>query len=91
MARQFGARTQYQTKESAWVFKVVDTIEGRVKCTKRCVQIARKSAKFLLSPEEIVQFTAKNVIQNEKIAAVKKAPFFPGQWPGNKPFAFDTL
>ena len=58
-----------------WLFKV-DTTEDRVKCTKRCVQIARKSAKFLLNPKEIVPFTAKIVIQNEKIAAVNRAPFF---------------
>ena len=75
MARQFGARTQYQTKESAWVFKVVDTIEGRVKCTKRCVQIARKSAKFHLNLKGTVRFIAKTAIQNEKTAAVKSLVF----------------
>ena len=58
-------------KETAWLFKV-DMTDSRGKCTKRSVQIARKSAKFLLSPEETVQFTAKNAIQNEKIAAVKR-------------------
>jgi hypothetical protein len=47
-------------------------IGSRERCIKRSVQIARKSAKFLLSPEETVQFTAKNAIQNEKIAAVKR-------------------
>ena len=50
----------------------MDTTGGRGKCTKRSAQTVRKSAKFLLIPEETVQFTAKNAIQNEKIAAVKR-------------------
>lgn len=38
---------------------------------RRFVQIVRKSAKCPLSPEGIVQFTAENATQSEKIAAVK--------------------
>jgi len=49
----------------------MDITDSRERCTKRFVQIASKSVKFLLSPEEIVQFIAKNAIQNEKIAVVK--------------------
>ena len=77
-------------KEAVWLFKA-DMTRARERCTKRFVRNVKKNVKFLLSPEETVQFTAKNAIQNEKIAAVKRALFFPGQWPGNKPFAFDTL
>ena len=47
-------------------------IDSRGKCTKRFVRSAKKSVKFLLSLEETVQFTAKNAIQSEKIAAVKR-------------------
>ena len=39
---------------------------------KRSVRIARKSAKFLLSPVEIVRFTAESATQSEKIAVVKR-------------------
>jgi hypothetical protein len=57
--------------ETVWVFQVDTTTGGRVKHTKRSVQSVRKSAKSLLSPGKIARFTAKNVFQNEKIAAVK--------------------
>jgi len=57
--------------EATWLFKVGMT-EVQERCIRLFVQIARKSAKFLLIPEETVQFTAKNAIQNEKIAAVKR-------------------
>ena len=58
-------------KEITWLFKTGMTeVQGR--CTKLFVQIAKKSAKFLLSPEGTVPFTAKNAIQNEKIAAVNR-------------------
>ena len=50
----------------------VDMTGGRGKCIKRSVQIAKKSAKFLLSLEGTARFTAKNAIQNEKIVAVRK-------------------
>jgi hypothetical protein len=43
---------------------------SRGKCIKQCVLIAKKSAKFLLSLMELVQFIAKSVTQSEKIAAV---------------------
>jgi hypothetical protein len=59
-------------KEAAWLFKV-DMTEAQERCTKRFVRIANKNVKFLLSPEETVQFTAKNAIPSEKIAAVKEA------------------
>lgn len=50
----------------------MDTTEDRAKCTKQSVRIARRSAKFLLSPEETVRSIAKNAIQNGKKAAVKR-------------------
>ena len=83
-------------KESKWDFSkvvavVVDSAHGQEKCSRQFAQVVKKNVKFLLSPAEIVQFIVKNAIQNEKIAAVKRGPFFSGQWPGNKPFALDTL
>ena len=46
--------------------------DGHGRCIKRFVRIARKSAKFPLSPAETVQFTAKIATQSEKIAVVKR-------------------
>ncbi|HOW35188.1 MAG TPA: hypothetical protein PL155_02055 [Candidatus Omnitrophota bacterium] len=63
-----------EKKEKQWLFKV-DTIEARERCIKRFVQIARKNAKFLLSPKAIVPFTAETVIQKEKIAAAKRSHY----------------
>ena len=55
-----------------WIPKA-DMTEGRGKCTKRSVRIARKSAKFLSSPEMTVRFTARNATQSARIAVVKRA------------------
>jgi hypothetical protein len=44
--------------------------EVQERCTRQFVQNVKKSVKFLSSLEEIVQFTVKNAIPNEKIAAV---------------------
>mgnify|MGYP001578560497 FL=1 len=49
---------------------------SRRKCIKQFVLSARKSVKFLLSLVELVQFIAKSVTQNEKIAAVKRGEFW---------------
>lgn len=59
------------TKERKWLFEMVMT-EVRGRCIKRSVRIAKKSARFLLSPEEIVPFIAKNAFQNAKTAVNKK-------------------
>jgi len=48
--------------------------DGRERCIKRFVRNVKKNAKSLLNPAEIVRSTAKTVIQNEKTAAVKRAP-----------------
>ena len=58
-------------KETVWLFKV-DMIGDLGKCIKRFVQIVKKNVRFLLNPEETAPFTAKNVIQSEKIAAAKR-------------------
>jgi hypothetical protein len=50
----------------------VATAEHREKCTKRFVRNARKIAKFLLSQERIVRYTARSALQNAKTRAVKQ-------------------
>ncbi len=45
---------------------------GQGRCTKRFVQTARKSAKFLSSPAGTVPFSAKSATQSEKIAVAKR-------------------
>lgn len=54
---------------------VVDSVRGRVRCTKRFAQIVRKSAKFPSSPAETVRSTARIVFQSTRRAAVKEAGF----------------
>jgi hypothetical protein len=54
-----------------WDSRMIMTV-SREKCTKRFVQSARKSAKFLLSLRKTGRFTARNAFQKEKIAAVKR-------------------
>jgi len=54
---------------------VVDSAEGREKCTRRHVRIAKKSVKFLLNPAEIARFTAKNASQSVRIRADRKELF----------------
>jgi hypothetical protein len=49
-----------------------DTIEVRERCIRPSVRIAKGSAKFLSSPEKIVQCIAGTVFQSTKIAVVKK-------------------
>jgi hypothetical protein len=44
---------------------------GRGKCTKRFVQNAKKTAKFLSNPEMTGRYTAKIVIQNVRTKAVR--------------------
>ncbi len=69
-----GSKEGNQTTQrggSKWLFKV-DTAVGRARCIKRSVQNAKKNAKFLSSPAEIVRFTAKSAIRSAKIACVKK-------------------
>jgi hypothetical protein len=62
-------------KEIIWGFKnaVEDSTEGHGRCTRRLVQIVRKNAKSLSSQAETVLYTAKNVSQSVKIAAVKRS------------------
>ena len=60
-----------QKKETVWFIQADSRIEDHAKHTKRFVQIVRKSAKSLLSPETVVPFTVKNVIRNAKTADVK--------------------
>ena len=55
---------------------VVDSADGREKCTRQCARIAKKSARFHLSPVETGLFIARIVSQNAKKAAVKKPVFF---------------
>lgn len=50
----------------------MDMIGRLVRCTKQFVQIAKKNVMFLLSQKMTVQFTAKNAIRKEKIAAAKR-------------------
>ena len=57
-------------EEMVWLFKA-DMTDSREICIKRFVRIARKSAKFLLSPAGIAQFIVKSATQSEKIAVVK--------------------
>lgn len=45
--------------------------EDQGRCIKQSARIARKNAKFLSSPAEIVQFTAKSATQSGKIEVVK--------------------
>jgi hypothetical protein len=42
------------------------------RCTRLSVQIAKKSAKFLLNPEKIVRCIARTVFQSTRIAVVKR-------------------
>jgi hypothetical protein len=64
--------------ETIWLFKA-GTTGVQKRCTKRFVPTAKKNAKSLLNQGETDLFIAKIVIQSVKIAAVKRALFFPGQ------------
>lgn len=50
----------------------MDMAGSRVRCTKRSVRIARKSAKYLLSQTATARFTAEIAIQRERIAGAKR-------------------
>jgi len=50
---------------------VVDSEAGRGKCTRQYARNAKKSAKSLSSQEKTVRYTARNVFQNARIAAVR--------------------
>jgi hypothetical protein len=62
-------------KEEAWgliqVVAVVDSAEGRVKCTRLYAQSVRRNVMFLSSRAEIVRSIVRIVSQSGKIAAAK--------------------
>ena len=58
------------------MIKVEDMAEVRERCTKRHVQIVKKSAKSLLNQAEIVLYTARSAFRSEKIVAVNKWNIF---------------
>jgi len=67
------------SREVTWRMNevVVDLAVGHVRCIRRLAQTARKNAKFLLSPEKTVQYTAKNAFQSAGIAVVKRRDSLP--------------
>ena len=58
--------------EATWLFKVVGTTEVRERCTRQFARIAKKSVKFLSSPEKTVRSIARNVSQSTRTAVVKR-------------------
>jgi len=56
---------------------VVDLVAGQGRCTRRFAQSARKSVKYLLSPEKTVRYIARTVFLNAKTAAGKGRPYWP--------------
>ena len=65
-------RAQDPKREEAWVIKVaVVGLAGREKCIRQLARNARKSAKFLSSPEKTVRFIAGTVFPSVKTKAVK--------------------
>ncbi len=61
-------------KEVTWHISkmVVDSTDGRGKCTRRLAQTVRKNAKSLLNLAESVQYTAGSAFQSARLTAVKR-------------------
>jgi hypothetical protein len=55
-----------------WLFKNEDTIEVRERCIKPFARTAKRSAKFLSSPEKTVPSIAGTVFPSTKIAVAKR-------------------
>lgn len=50
---------------------LIEDLAGQERCIKRSAQSVKKSVKFPSNPGTIVQYTARNVSQSAKIAAVR--------------------
>jgi hypothetical protein len=61
------------TRRYTWVTNKVaaDMTEARGRCIRRLAQTARKNAKFLLSPAEIVRYIAVSAFQSAETKAVR--------------------
>ncbi len=58
-------------KEIEWAIKVVDLAADRKKCSRQYVLSAKRTAKFLLSPEKIDRSYARIVFLRARIPAAK--------------------